>query len=166
MSTRATNLVRLLEEQDEIAARDMLFFFYKFSDRPACIHLFCNQIHTPQHQGSSCIFGQTFLAKWSWLGIFTPRNRSLLTEIKLLRELGARRCQRNSLATGRLQPPSRHNFSAGPRSRSSVTRDPRLGSLRGAARNWPRRLAALHYYLVTYPGTNVQELHAVGIWAK
>ena len=64
LGTRATNLVRLLEEQDEIAARDMLFFFYKFSDRPACIHLFCNQIHTRQFQGLSCIFGQIFLAKW------------------------------------------------------------------------------------------------------
>jgi len=65
LGTRATNLVHLLEEQDEIAARDMLFFFCKFSDRPACIHLFCNQIHTRQYQGLSCIFGQIFLATWS-----------------------------------------------------------------------------------------------------
>ena len=39
------------------------------------------------------------------------------------------------------------------------------GSRKELAKAAPK-LAALHYYLVTYPGTNVQELHAVGIWAK
>jgi len=50
-----------------------------------------------------------------------------------------------------------------------VTRDPRLGSPTGSRKELAKaapKLAALHYYLVTYPGTNVQELHAVGIWAK